>query len=465
MSVRRNEVSEAPLRILGPATRQLMSTRLDSRKILLTSQGIHRDWRGLAEQAHLDVNSISSGKISPTEHCIHLWGKRLGTIGQLWTFLEAMDRFDVIDDTLLLIYEDYDRCKSQVGGIMTTLPPPMEDNSYSDPDVITTDDQKNLNLGLGLQHYDALVLSADEDCDFVQELVEKLEGEYGLKLCLKDRDLVGGLQFETESIVRLIIERCARVIVVLSPEFLASNVNNFFTSFAHALSIDQRRRIVIPCQLRPCTKPPVISFCHSLDYYRAKGYWNYWEKLRDSLTIHSQAVRRPPSIEPQDRIQEISSSSTVALSPESPNTPSPSQSLSFFSKFLRKSDSKGKGKLVAASESSSHQASKMQSPDVGLQQEQKMSSDVNGHPCSSAIPIHKSANHPIHRSVSSASGDSSDFTNILGDLPDVPETPPISPLSTTSSVALLLPEITTPSPRSRSKILDIFKGKSKRKDS
>ena len=57
------------------------------------------------------------------------------------------------------------------------------------------------------------------------------------QLCLKDRDLVGGLQFESDSIVRLIIERCMRVIVVLSPEFLASNANNFFVLFAHALSI------------------------------------------------------------------------------------------------------------------------------------------------------------------------------------------------------------------------------------
>lgn len=57
------------------------------------------------------------------------------------------------------------------------------------------------------------------------------------QLCLKDRDLVGGLQFESDSIVRLIIERCMRVIVVLSPEFLASSANNFFVLFAHALSV------------------------------------------------------------------------------------------------------------------------------------------------------------------------------------------------------------------------------------
>lgn len=41
-----------------------------------------------------------------------------------------------------------------------------------------------MSLGLGLQQYTALVLFADEDIDFVQEMVEKLEGEYGLKVGL-----------------------------------------------------------------------------------------------------------------------------------------------------------------------------------------------------------------------------------------------------------------------------------------
>lgn len=48
--------------------------------------------------------------------------------------------------------------------------------------ICISDDHKNLSLGLGLQQYTALVLFADEDIDFVQEMVEKLEGEYGLKV-------------------------------------------------------------------------------------------------------------------------------------------------------------------------------------------------------------------------------------------------------------------------------------------
>lgn len=42
MSVIRGEVAEAPVRILSPATRKHMACRLDSRKILLASPGVHR---------------------------------------------------------------------------------------------------------------------------------------------------------------------------------------------------------------------------------------------------------------------------------------------------------------------------------------------------------------------------------------------------------------------------------------
>ncbi|XP_050733688.1 myeloid differentiation primary response protein MyD88-like [Eriocheir sinensis] len=469
MSAVRGEVAEAPVRILSAATRKHMACRLDSRKILLASPGVHRDWRGVAEQADLDVSSISCwGKISPTEHCLHILGQKGSLVGQLWNYLENMDRFDILDDTREMIYADYDKVVSQGSGALAALPPPMDqlvtDIAVYDNNVLTIDDHKNLSLGLGLQQYTALVLFADEDIDFVQEMVEKLEGEYGLKLCLKDRDLVGGLQFESDSIVRLIIERCMRVIVVLSPEFLASNANNFFVLFAHALSIDQRRRIVIPCLYKPCVKPPVISFCHSLDYYRAKGYWNYWEKLRDSLTYQPYSpARREPGV----RIREISGTSTssqVSTSSLSLTTPSPSQSPSFFSKFLRRSDQKGKAKSGPAALKDVDQADKDEVNQSELDEQDAIGE--NGFPYSSAIPIQESNRGPyLKLNPSSASGESSDYTGVFESLPDVPTTSPCaSPMSTTSSAALLLPEDSTSTSRSPSRIFEkFFKGRKKHK--
>jgi len=54
---------------------------------------------------------------------------------------------------------------------------------------------------------------------------------------LRDRDLVGGLTFEHEAIMRLIAKRCNRLIVIASPNFLKSEANKFFVTFATALGI------------------------------------------------------------------------------------------------------------------------------------------------------------------------------------------------------------------------------------
>ncbi|XP_068200543.1 myeloid differentiation primary response protein MyD88-like [Palaemon carinicauda] len=466
MSGLRNEVLEASVRILGTATRQMLSSRLDPRKVLLSPLGFRRDWRGLAMQAGIDEGSISSGKISDTECFFQKWRAKDGTVGKLLDFLEAMDRFDVIDDTLEMIYGDYDKSKDEVGGLRTLSPPPMDHVSLYDQNILTVDDLKNLEAGRGLQHYDALVLYADaeKDIDFVQTLVEKLEGEYGLKLCLKDRDLVAGLQFETEAVVRVITERCSRVIVVLSTEFLASNVNRYFTGFAHALSVDQRSRIIIPCQLERCERPAIINFCHSLDYYRAQGLWNYWEKLRDSLVVPP-VQQSLPSVLPRATIQELPSAPTVPSSPESVNSHSPSSSRNFFSKILRKGDSYGKLKMGSPSDSTFYQVNKVTAEGDGTKPDHEVTHSTNGHACSSAIPIRKSSASAMSISLSSASGESNDLTHVLGSLPDVPETPPVSPMSTTCSKVLLLPEVSTPTPKSPSKFLErIFKGKQKRKD-
>ena len=44
---------------------------------------------------------------------------------------------------------------------------------------------------------------------------------------------------------------------------------------------------MIPCMIEPCERPNVINFCHTLDYFRAHGYWDYWKKLRDSIIAES----------------------------------------------------------------------------------------------------------------------------------------------------------------------------------
>lgn len=61
--------------------------------------------------------------------------------------------------------------------------------------------------------------------------------KYIFQLCVKDRDLIAGVTFEHEAIMTLISERCNRLIVIISSNFLKSPANKFFLNYAQALGI------------------------------------------------------------------------------------------------------------------------------------------------------------------------------------------------------------------------------------
>lgn len=107
----------------------------------------------------------------------------------------------------------------------------------SDRQILTVDDVTRLNQGLDTQNYDSFVVFADEDIDFATELIETMEKQYGLKLCVRERDLIAGLPFEHKAIIELISERCNRLIVILSPAYLKSSASKFVVHYAQALGI------------------------------------------------------------------------------------------------------------------------------------------------------------------------------------------------------------------------------------
>ena len=69
------------------------------------------------------------------------------------------------------------------------------------------------------QKYDALLVYADEDQSFAEQLVSILEAApYNLKICIEYRDMVpGGCQFEKFAVI---IEKvCRKIILILSKNF------------------------------------------------------------------------------------------------------------------------------------------------------------------------------------------------------------------------------------------------------
>ncbi|XP_012272432.1 myeloid differentiation primary response protein MyD88 [Orussus abietinus] len=272
-----------PLVGLTDATMRLMSTLLNPLKIIPTEDGFPRDWRGLAHLLNLDGEIMPSimSEPDPTGHILSIMRKDFKSfmVKDLRTMLETLDRWDVVDDTEDLIEKDAEVYAHELEKSKTSaeiIQPSI------DRQMLTIDDLYRFRQGLDEQYYDAFLLYADEDLDFAKQMIEKLEKEYGLKLCIKDRDLVGGITFEHEAVMQLISERCNRLIVIISPNFVKSPANKFFLNYAQALGIDKRQRKVIPCLYQKCQLPPQLSYTFILDYSRI-GLYDFWGRLRDSV--------------------------------------------------------------------------------------------------------------------------------------------------------------------------------------
>ncbi|KAF7288103.1 hypothetical protein GWI33_000155 [Rhynchophorus ferrugineus] len=253
--------------VLKANTRNMISNLLNPHKFLKNDKGIPRDWQGLAELCGISgvlIPSISSDH-DPTAKVLQIWAEKCkseATVDKLLTYLEQLDREDIVDDVLPLIVEDLKSFKDHPENAIGVEP----FNFEYDKLIVTIDDLKRVSKGLGPQMYDAFVLFEDDDIAFATELIEIMEKKYNLKFCVKERDLIAG-KSEHEAIIKLITERCGRVIVILSPEFLQSNVNKFFYSLTQSIAIEQRQRKIIP-------------------YFRRAGpFWNFWDKLSDSIKI------------------------------------------------------------------------------------------------------------------------------------------------------------------------------------
>ena len=65
--------SSTSLKVLRPSTLQLLGARLDQRKLLTTTDGKLRDYRGLAEVAGIDAMRVEAAAPEHTRQLISLW--------------------------------------------------------------------------------------------------------------------------------------------------------------------------------------------------------------------------------------------------------------------------------------------------------------------------------------------------------------------------------------------------------
>lgn len=114
------------------------------------------------------------------------------------------------------------------------------------------------------------------------------------QICVKDRVMLAGC-FELDAITTLINEKCDRLVVVFSESFFNSEEHKFFLKFAQMMGIQQRKRKIIPCAQKSFKMPPALALYFPLFYKPETQYFNFWDRLRDSICYQGDfAASGPP---------------------------------------------------------------------------------------------------------------------------------------------------------------------------
>lgn len=308
-----------PLAELPFKTKQLLSYLLNSTKII-PSDGpdkLPRDWRGLAHLINIPnfVSSSLHQYHDKTAKILEIWIQEktvIATVGKLLEFMQILDRYDVHDDILdnlqwyihgqeLDVNQPYQLAVKPKNNLLAPV-----DEVY---DLITYDDTPDK-----LQSYDAFVLYADEDSDFVDELFQKLGDDF--QFCTKEK-LLGGHATQYTPVAQLISQRCRFIILVYSPEFVTSPANSFYTDYAQAVAIETQNNSnklkIIPVMYRDCQLPVNLQYYTKI-YYKTEGraMYDFWQRLRQSLLqstpspLPSNRLTSSPSVQSSLKIEELS---------------------------------------------------------------------------------------------------------------------------------------------------------------
>ena len=142
--------------------------------------------------------------------------------------------------------------------------------------------------------YDAFVsYNHDKDYEWVRHsLLPKVEEEWGLKLCVGQRDFLAGAAI-AENIVNA-VENSHRTLIILTPDFITSKWCNFELHMA----LTRGHQHVIICYIRNVDQMKLTKVMRRLiktltyiEYAEdTDGKELFWAKLRECLTRKQQAL-------------------------------------------------------------------------------------------------------------------------------------------------------------------------------
>ena len=285
-------VPSAPLWVLQPSTVESLAVVLQQERLIPSDSGLLRDWRGVAELSGLAADNILYQKISNCKEghfheIFRSWKLRQGAnVRDLWAILADIDRFDVQDDMEGKVLEDIKLATKAAAAKGLQL----DDLKFTEQalnrikneeDALTMEDLDCLNRGAPLPVYDAFILYGEDDTEVVREIVENLEAQ-GLKIIIKDRDLLGGT-FEHAAVMKLIGSRCSKLIPFFTPTFFDSVYNKFLVDFAQFYNLETNKKIggkIIPLVTdKQCNIPPNLSIYSKMKFAPNNKLFNFWERL------------------------------------------------------------------------------------------------------------------------------------------------------------------------------------------
>uniref|UniRef100_A0A0B6ZIP1 TIR domain-containing protein n=1 Tax=Arion vulgaris TaxID=1028688 RepID=A0A0B6ZIP1_9EUPU len=288
---------DVPLHALRYSVCVRLAYHLDETNLLMYN-GVVPNFGGLAELAGFDglqIHNMERAK-SPTKQLFDDWKCRPDlkpTVGRLIEFLTVLGREDILTDCQSMIRDEVTFFLNRNQHFNEMKPGPIQDETVSSgpgceelPRHITIHDVTNMCE----THYDAFICfnpngDSSKDLEFVRELISRLEGpKYKFRFFVPHRDDLAGLNAHSIS-AKIISERCRHMIVVLSPNFLASPACDFQSSFAHSLSPGARNKRIVPIKIQDCPTPNILRIMACCDFTK-RDLWDWaWERLARSIMV------------------------------------------------------------------------------------------------------------------------------------------------------------------------------------
>ncbi|XP_052803965.1 uncharacterized protein LOC128234046 [Mya arenaria] len=297
---------DVPLECLIEETKQSLTYFLDPEMDIQTSEGLCKDYRGVAEWLNLeDAFQRYIAKIDAKNkfnEVLSMWFKDAGregippaTVGKLRECLLAMDRLDAVDTMAAKITRDAMRWK-KAALQANVRPPNRKDLSWQ----LTRHD-----VLFGKEtHYTACLMFADEDYGMAQIIMKLYKtAKKDSLFFLPQFDLKFG-KYILNDTARVIDERCGRkVIFLLSKYFFASNVCQFAVYYTAYHGAGNGNLIPFHLTRDVDHVPNVLKGIAGVRWFRKGTREHSWCMLTDGLFMEK--IKSDELQEVKSRIQRI----------------------------------------------------------------------------------------------------------------------------------------------------------------